>query len=702
MCTAINYYLTYIQTDKGSAAEKALYADLTGSATKDKDTIQKDITNYIWYATGIDGDNKVLSNTPTDGTKTCLENILSASLLSHAKLSDLLNSMSSDDAERVTNFLTAVKKPKNPNETLAVIVSPKTIFNLLSPVVHRLFQQALVVKELKTPDKAYNAFTSVKATLDTVKKLDSDTPAKLITDADTATNVVNALKADNKKLTALEHDNTQLSDLETKLETITKGNIQTPTAADDMTPTITTEPTVTNLLLAAYLSSDVHNASVGTAVKLDTVQQKPAGTNAVVSFDLNLTVGDQAVHLLGAPVQVTITLPTGFYKTYMSGSYNCSLTHYGAPVTSAKFLPNDTVTFSTDSFSPFSVVATPDKSALENLYNSDKSISKGNYTDASWAKFSKALQDAYDLLNKSDATKDQIDSMVKTLTDAKNGLTNQDSGSDNGSGSGNGSGRGSGNNSNTPVPSTGTFVSDTNSALSVNNAYTFKITSMDGKAPTFVVGTPGIFTVQLVKQSGNDYFYKITATGPVGAQAGIYVNGTKLLVATVKSSVRTFVSDTNSNLSVNSAYTFKITSKNGKAPNFVVGTPGTFDVKLVKRVGNDYYIKITAVGAPGTQAGIYINGGSPFLVATVGSNPSYVKSDTTGSFQVRAGKSYVFKLTGNAKPSFVAGTGSAFKVSFVKQSGKDYFFRVTAVGKARQASGFYINHQARAAVATIS
>ena len=247
-----------------------------------------------------------------------------------------------------------------------------------------------------------------------------------------------------------------------------------------------------------------------------------------------------------------------------------------------------------------------------------------------------------------------------------------------------------------------TFVSDTNSALSVNDAYTFKITSTNSKVPTFVVGTPGIFTVQFVKQSGSDYFYKITAIGPISAQTGIYVNGEKLLVATVKSAACAFVSDTNSNLSVNSAYTFKITSKNGKAPSFIVGTPGAFDVKLVKQAGSDYFIKITAVGAPGAQAGIYINGGSRFLVATVRSNPSYVKSDTTGFFKVKSGKSYVFKLTGNAKPSFVAGTGSAFKVSFVKKSGKDYFFRATAVGKAGQASGFYINHQARAAVATIS
>ena len=165
----------------------------------------------------------------------------------------------------------------------------------------------------------------------------------------------------------------------------------------------------------------------------------------------------------------------------------------------------------------------------------------------------------------------------------------------------------------------------------------------------------------------------------------------------------TFVSDTTYNFGVSGAYTFKITSKDGKAPRFVVGTPGVFDVKLVKQVGNDYYYKITAVGTPGTQAGIYINGGPRLLIATIQANPTYVKSDTTAPFKVKAGKSYVFKLTADVKPVFVAGTGSAFKVAFVKQSGRDYFFRVTAVGKAGQASGFYINyHNAPVAVATIS
>lgn len=78
-----------------------------------------------------------------------------------------------------------------------------------------------------------------------------------------------------------------------------------------------------------------------------------------------------------------------------------------------------------------------------------------------------------------------------------------------------------------------------------------------------------------------------------------------------------FMSDTNSNLSVNGAYTFKITSKNGKAPHFTVGTRGVFDVRFIRRVGNDYYYRITAIGAPGAQAGVYVNDSSRLLVATV-------------------------------------------------------------------------------------
>ncbi len=167
-------------------------------------------------------------------------------------------------------------------------------------------------------------------------------------------------------------------------------------------------------------------------------------------------------------------------------------------------------------------------------------------------------------------------------------------------------------------------------------------------------------------------------------------------------STATFVSDTTRDFTVNGAYQFKITSKNGKVPLFVVGTGGVFNTSTVKISGDDYYIKLTAIGKSGAKAGIYVNG-VKLLTATVGTSASSVKCDTTNAFKVKAGGSYTFKLTADKKPTFVAGTASVFKVVFVKTVGKDHFFKITAVGKAGAASGFYINSdKAPVVVASIS
>ncbi len=164
---------------------------------------------------------------------------------------------------------------------------------------------------------------------------------------------------------------------------------------------------------------------------------------------------------------------------------------------------------------------------------------------------------------------------------------------------------------------------------------------------------------------------------------------------------RTFLSDTTGDFLVRGAYVFKITSRNGTAPGFVVGTPGVFGTRLVKRDGSDYYFQIRSTGRAGAKAGIYVNG-CKVAVAAVGGAPSVV-SDTTAPFRVKPGRSYVFRLTADAKPGFAAGTGSAFRVSDAGQSGRNYFFRVTAVGKTGMASGFYINgEKTPVAVATIS
>ncbi|MGX8709080.1 MAG: hypothetical protein ACQGTM_02395 [bacterium] len=156
-------------------------------------------------------------------------------------------------------------------------------------------------------------------------------------------------------------------------------------------------------------------------------------------------------------------------------------------------------------------------------------------------------------------------------------------------------------------------TSDTTKDFSVakGSAYQFKITS--ATAPAFTTGTAGVFSVALASKNGNDYFYKITAIGNVGASTGIYLNGVKLLVATVK--VPAFTTDTTKDVTVKGAYTLKVTA--AATPTFALGTAGVFKAEFVSKTGNDYLYKITSVGVAGAKTGVYVNGVKTF-VATVG------------------------------------------------------------------------------------
>ena len=80
-----------------------------------------------------------------------------------------------------------------------------------------------------------------------------------------------------------------------------------------------------------------------------------------------------------------------------------------------------------------------------------------------------------------------------------------------------------------------------------------------------------------------------------------------------------------------------------------------------------------------------------------------VISDTNAPFLVAPSKSYTFKITADSRPNFTAGSPLTFTVEFVKQENRDYFFKVTAIGKSGQGCGFYINGaKTPVAVATIT
>ncbi len=229
-----------------------------------------------------------------------------------------------------------------------------------------------------------------------------------------------------------------------------------------------------------------------------------------------------------------------------------------------------------------------------------------------------------------------------------------------------------------------TFLSDTNNDFTVQGVYRIKLTSLNGQIPNPSFSSPGIFNLQAFGKSGSDYYFLLIAAENPGDQADLYVNGTKLLTATVG---RNFLSDTNNDFTVLGTYQIRITCPNGKIPNLIFGTPGVFTSKLIKTCGCDLYFRITSVGAVGTQSGLYVNG-TRLLTATAGTS---FKSDTNDDFTVNG--TYQIKLTSlNGKvPNLVFGTPGVFTYRLVKTSGSDYYFKITAVGACGAKSGVYVN-----------
>ncbi|WP_444641290.1 hypothetical protein ACRQU7_13030 [Caproiciproducens sp. R1] len=223
-------------------------------------------------------------------------------------------------------------------------------------------------------------------------------------------------------------------------------------------------------------------------------------------------------------------------------------------------------------------------------------------------------------------------------------------------------------------------VSDTNAALSVEkgSSYIMKVTA--SATPSVTAGTSGVFTVAPVSQNGNEYLYRLSAVGSVGSATGIYLNGNKIFVATVKGIA--FTSDTTMDVSVNGSYTFKITS--AVAPTVTVGSP-SFQLSYVSKSGNDYLYKITSAGAAGSAAGIYVNGTRIFVATVKGTS---FTSDTTMDLTVHG--SYTFRITSTAAPSVTVGS-PVFSLVYAGKSGNDYFYKITSAGAAGSAAGIYVN-----------
>ena len=149
------------------------------------------------------------------------------------------------------------------------------------------------------------------------------------------------------------------------------------------------------------------------------------------------------------------------------------------------------------------------------------------------------------------------------------------------------------------------------------------------------------------------------------------------------------VSDTLGPVDVNGAYQFRLTSTDGTPPVVELDSE-SFRAELDSREGNDYFWKIYAIGSAGETCNVAVNGTCVARLTAVAVSGSTVVSDTTPPFTVSPGGSYQFRLTADARPSMAAGSPS-FTVEYVGNEGRDWFFKVCAVGNIGDGCGFYIN-----------
>jgi|GEM_PF-1785000 hypothetical protein len=170
------------------------------------------------------------------------------------------------------------------------------------------------------------------------------------------------------------------------------------------------------------------------------------------------------------------------------------------------------------------------------------------------------------------------------------------------------------------------FKSDTTGNLNLKqgSSYCIRIAgfSKDDSVvkPVLTASGTNVLKTQFVNRIGSNFYYKITAIGKVGQTAYVYTSA--LGVAQVTQCKVTIVSaekkqttqkdskvkcDTYGEFGIEkgASYCFKLTVSKGIEPSFAVGSKGIFTSKFVKRSGDYYYYKITAIGNPGQSAGIY-------------------------------------------------------------------------------------------------
>ena len=172
----------------------------------------------------------------------------------------------------------------------------------------------------------------------------------------------------------------------------------------------------------------------------------------------------------------------------------------------------------------------PDKDALEALIGEAEAINTNKYTAKSVAAMKAALSTAKAVLNDAEATEEEVADAVEALENSIDGLVEKStSTSSKGSTSanvGNAYGAAGVVSASQSVAANAYVVSDTtvNFTLKRGSAYCFKMTVVNGNAmtPGFTAGNGDVLKTQFVAKVGNDYYYRVYATGTPGQSTGVY------------------------------------------------------------------------------------------------------------------------------------------------------------------------------------
>lgn len=147
------------------------------------------------------------------------------------------------------------------------------------------------------------------------------------------------------------------------------------------------------------------------------------------------------------------------------------------------------------------------------------------------------------------------------------------------------------------------FKCDTTTTVHIKQGskYTVRIDCVNGR-PTLIAGSNHVIKIDFKSQSGNAYYFDITANGKVGQATGVYINGSKISTFIVK--VDTIIdSDTTVNVNKQVGQCYTVGLKCSNRPTVTLGTNGIATLCGIYQDGDKWLCPI--VGYKEGTTGVY-------------------------------------------------------------------------------------------------